>query len=727
MSVDSVNPAEVDFSDLEAKYAVDDSFAMDQYVLVDGLPVVPESKVEKLTKVLVKQFTKVAPLARGEAGFFMPISKESGSSQGFAFVEFETVDGAAEVIKAFNHKKLDAKHTLLVDKMATVLKYVDGADSEYKEPTIPPFKSLPHLRSWLADPLGRDQAVMSAANGISVYWFRKGAEPRPAMEPSTRFTDGFVQWSPLGTYLLSSHPQGVALHAGPEFEIVARFPHRDVRLVNFSPDEKFLVTASKTPIKIGGPFKEADEGNNIAVWSIETQAAMRTFAFPAGRDPKLPPEWPPFQWSGSSRYFARIAQPNMLSIYDTETFSLVGKKSMQISGIASFQFAPEPINGRELLAFWTPEAANQTAKVCIVNAATKEVVHSRPMFNVVTVQFFWQNEGKFLCCKIDRLTKNKKALTSSLEIYRMAEKDFPIEVLDFKETVLNFAWEPRSDRFATISYFEAAPAPGQMGPAGAGIGGAPLQMNTSRNVLSFFALEREKKLKGTWKEAYNLGDKSGGVTDLSWSPRARFLSAYRVSGGKITVDLYDASHEQAVPAASTNALPAAADLPINVVKMRQVEHLGAQTLSWDPSGRYIITAAVVARDGGNSGGRGFHLYDVTGNVLRKQTIDGLGYLIWRPRPASLLPKDARKKISKTFKEKTAEFDLQDASLAMEDSQDIKRKREELATKWAAFRSRARTALFALNLVPEEDKLEVKDGEVYLRKLTVVEEEEEVVE
>jgi translation initiation factor 3 subunit B len=64
----------------------------------------------------------------------------------------------------------------------------------------------------------------------------------------------------------------------------------------------------------------------------------------------------------------------------------------------------------------------------------------------------WQSEGDFLCVKVDRQGgKDKKSVHTSFELFRMREKDIPIEVLEMKGTqIIAFAWEPRERRFAII-------------------------------------------------------------------------------------------------------------------------------------------------------------------------------------------------------------------------------------------------------------------------------------
>ena len=42
------------------------------------------------------------------------------------------------------------------------------------------------------------------------------------------------------------HTQGVQLWGGPDFKSLGRFPHTQVQLIDFSPNEKFLVLPSCT-------------------------------------------------------------------------------------------------------------------------------------------------------------------------------------------------------------------------------------------------------------------------------------------------------------------------------------------------------------------------------------------------------------------------------------------------------------------------------------------------
>lgn len=68
-----------------------------------------------------------------------------------------------------------------------------------------------------------------------------------------------------------------------------------------------------------------------------------------------------FRWSGGKedKYFARIGK-NVISVYETETFSLIDKKSIKVENVMDFSWSPtDPI-----LSLFVPECGNQPARVC---------------------------------------------------------------------------------------------------------------------------------------------------------------------------------------------------------------------------------------------------------------------------------------------------------------------------------------------------------------------------
>ena len=158
------------------------------------------------------------------------------------------------------------------------------------------------------------------------------------------------------------------------------------------------------------------------------------------------------------RYCARQG-PGALAVYETPSFQLLDKKLIKIDDIVDFEWAPAGVhlannkseNGHHLLSYWTPESSNQTARVAVMQIPTRQILRTVNLFQVSDCKMHWQSEGKLLCVKVDRHTKSGKTIFTNLEFFKTTEKDIPVEKLELKEIVINFAWEPKSERFVIIS------------------------------------------------------------------------------------------------------------------------------------------------------------------------------------------------------------------------------------------------------------------------------------
>ena len=64
------------------------------------------------------------------------------------------------------------------------------------------------------------------------------------VQSRNRWTETYVKWSPLGTYLATFHTRGIALWGGEDFHQITKFSHPDVEFIEFSPCEKYIVTFS---------------------------------------------------------------------------------------------------------------------------------------------------------------------------------------------------------------------------------------------------------------------------------------------------------------------------------------------------------------------------------------------------------------------------------------------------------------------------------------------------
>lgn len=50
--------------------------------------------------------------------------------------------------------------------------------------------------------------------------------------------------------------------------------------------------------------------------------------------------WPMFKWSPDEKYAARVTPGQQISVYETPSLAMLGKKSIKIDGVVDFEWAP---------------------------------------------------------------------------------------------------------------------------------------------------------------------------------------------------------------------------------------------------------------------------------------------------------------------------------------------------------------------------------------------------
>ncbi|KAH7150196.1 eukaryotic translation initiation factor 3 [Dactylonectria estremocensis] len=647
---DEFNEDDIDISDLRERFEVQLEQGYDSFVVIDGLPEVTEEQKPKLVKFLLKKLNTVGKTK--EDLIYMPMG-DNGKSLRFAFVEYSSPAEAAAATRQLDQVPLDKKHILRVNKVTDIERYgrEGRVDETYQPPHIDEFTEKEHLRWFLRDPTerGRDQFVMYRGDNVGVYWNNEKDQPENIIERQ-HWTETFVQWSPLGTYLTSVHAQGVQLWGGSSWSRQARFAHPFVNLIAFSPSEKYLITWSNRPISIpeeGHPALSVDDdGKNYVIWDVATCSPLRSFAnleLPKAEEGKPPPklQWPAFKWSADEKYVARLTQGSSISVYELPRMNLLDKVSIKIEGVMDFDWAPasprrEGIKDYEqLFCYWTPEIGSNPAKVGLMSIPSKQVVRSLNLFSVSDAKLHWQSDAAYLCVKVDRHSKSKKSQATTLEIFRVKEKGVPVEVVDtIKDTVINFAWEPKGDRFAIITTTEPV-----------GVTAVP-----PKTSVSFFCPEKAKgQFVGNFKHLRTLDKKNSNA--IYWSPRGRFVVIATIHNQQSSdLDFFDLDFEGEKPEAEK-------DLTANLQLMNTADHYGVTDVEWDPSGRFVATWASMWK---HSMENGYHIYDFRGEALREEPMEKFKQFSWRPRPPTMLSKEEQKNIRKNLREYSRVFEQEDA-------------------------------------------------------------------
>ncbi|XP_074557396.1 eukaryotic translation initiation factor 3 subunit B-like [Curcuma longa] len=639
INLDSIQlPPGVDFgiqSDDDGDLYQDDPLEFEggfgNIIVVDNLPVVPPEKFEKLEGVVRKIYSQIGTIR--ERGIWMPVNSETQKTLGYCFIEYNTAQEAELAREKTNGYKLDKSHIFAVNVLDDFEKYMKVPE-EWKASEIKPYMVGENLQQWLTDEKARDQFVIRAGSNTEVFW----NDPRQLMPELVHqrqyWTESFVQWSPLGTYLATVHRQGAAVWGGAStFNRLMRFAHPQVRQIDFSPGEKYIITYSSHE-----PSKPQDSHRIVInIFDVRTGKLMLDFKgnadeFATGGSGGVSGiSWPVIRWGGGreDKYFASIGK-NVIAVYETETFTPVNIKSMKVDNVVDFSWSPtDPI-----LALFVPEqgGGNQPARVSLVQIPGKEELRQKNLFSVSDCKVYWQNNGEYLAVKVDRYTKTKKSTYTGFELFRIKERDIPIEVLELdnkNDKIIAFAWEPKGHRFAVIH------------------GDGP------RPDISFYSM-RTSQNTGRVSKLMTLKSKQANA--LYWSPAGRYILLAGLKGFNGQLEFYNVDELET---------------------MATGEHFMATDIEWDPTGRYIATAVTSVHEMEN----GFHIWSFNGKLLYRISRDHFYQFLWRPRPPSLMTAEKEEEIAKNLKKYSKKYEAEDQDVSMQLNEQDRKKRKMLQDQW----------------------------------------------
>ncbi|XKL67161.1 hypothetical protein PGB90_010581 [Kerria lacca] len=584
-------------------------------IIVDGVPEVGPDRFEKLKNVISKIFTKFGTVVSS----YYP-KDENGNTKGYIFIEYNNAVSARDAVTAVNHVKLDKNYTFLVNLFTDYDKYT--TIPENWEPPVPQlYVEKPNLQEYLLEPDAYDQYLVFDSDWHVQIWLNSSPHPT-LLEDRERWTESFVRWSPLGTYLATVHKLGVVLWGGPKFVRIMRFVQPNVQFIDFSPCEQYLTTFSPEP--------DAADKKKLVIFDIRTGMEKRSFIIDGA------PVWPIFRWSKDDKYFAKIG-PNILSVYETPSFGLLDKKSIQVSGIKDFMWSPSD----NVLAYWVAEDKDVPARVVLLEIPSRQEIRANNLFNVADCKIHWQKNGDYLCVKVDRYAKSKKekgevkysGMHYNFEIFHMREKNIPVDIIEIKESIHAFAWEPVGSKFAVVH-------------------------GESSNIkVAFYDIKSAEKLS-----LIKLLEKKV-CSHLFWSPTGQYivLAECREVGALEFIDTNDFS------------------------TMASGEHYKATNVEWDPTGRFVVSSVSAWNHKMDTG---FWMWSFQGKVLKRNNSNTFCEFKWRPRPLTLLSESKLKDIKKSLKKKyTVQFEQKDRIRLTKASKDVVEKRQKQMKNFKEYRDK----------------------------------------
>jgi translation initiation factor 3 subunit B len=596
----------------EREIPVDKSFPTSVFVL--NIPKVAESKLPKLEKVLTSVF--------GSAGtyeLYMPINEEIGTTEGFAILTYEEADAADQAVKAYDGFKLDAKHVFKVWKMDEFDSIVDHDGEEPTEDSVKLANSeVSDLRDWMMDDLAREQFVCRFDTGDNeIYWHNSISNMAELEYDGERerkggkvWCDSKVQWSPRGSYLATFHRPGIALWGAEKFQKRGRFMHQDVKFIDFSPNEEYLLTWN-------GKHAAEKDTESVRIWRMLTGEQVKSFQTPSFT-PKGG-EFPHFLWSADGRFLARCTD-QAIFVYDSlDDFELItdpaSEKKSPIKfadGLQGFDWSPK----ENIISAWIPEKNNVPARLQLIRIPSRQEVAAKNLFSVRDATMHWHPEGKYLCVNAMRMSRTKKTGHTHLEIFRVQEKNCPIESVEIKETVKTFNWEPAGNRFCILTTDEAG-----------------------HNLKAQFYALGANECKQVAKH-----DLHAGISSVFWAPQGQYFVMAAIPGGDLIFGHLNEMNKLDI--------------------LHKDEHFLMTEVMWDPSSRYVITAVTQQMTAGMryQTEAGFQMWSFQGKSLYKTPKEKLYMIAWRPHPPSLLSEKKKADVKANLKTYTKKYDsLDDAN------------------------------------------------------------------
>jgi translation initiation factor 3 subunit B len=291
------------------------------------------------------------------------------------------------------------------------------------------------------------------------------------------------------------------------------------------------------------------------------------------------------------------------------------------------------------LVYWVPGTESIPSRVALWDLSSRQIVRTKNLFSVHDVQVHWQSEGEFLAVQVDRYAhKNKKTLSTNIELFRLKARDIPVEVVDCgSECVDHVSWEPQGNRFLTNQSVEFKSI-------------VNIFQVTPNTVKSLRTVERKQ------------------LTRWSWSPRGNFFVLAGLDSTSAFLEFWSAEEG---------------------ICMSTKEHFMATDMEWDPSGRFVASWVSYWR---HQMENGFMLWDFRGELVTKQMQPRFTAFAWRPRPASLLSKDQVRDIRKNLKTLSVRFEQEDTANQQQSSTDTTESKKKVLEEWVIYRMKCQEAL-----------------------------------
>ena len=401
-------------------------------VIIDGLPTIEQSKEEAL-RTKVEQIVE----KKGEGkvvNFYIPYDSATGKSKGLAFVELENKEQADRVLnglEGFQFAKF-ILHTVSANEVEKYESFDESAYLQQHQSQVKPYKERDNLVSWLQDPTARSQYAIRYEDTVDICW-NDPLHLKQIVHSEEGWSEGGIEFSPLGSYVVAYKEKGIALYGGEKFQLQETLTHKNVISAQFSPKETFVVTVSDMPPR-------------AVVWDLRAQRK----GFSLTLKDRNATRGQIFKWSADEKYFAKMGE-GCVYIFDSSTFELLNGKPLELPGIRDFAFNP---TGKSLMIYSTLNEETGEGNVVVVDIGkTVKELRAKPYYNATDIKLKWQTSGDYIAIAVSReaTIQTEKVISTTIDVVRVNQKNFPIETItDFNDVIDEFEFSPVGDTLALI-------------------------------------------------------------------------------------------------------------------------------------------------------------------------------------------------------------------------------------------------------------------------------------
>jgi translation initiation factor 3 subunit B len=657
-----------DNSSIDTIIEEDEELSFSNVLVITNLPTgVPPEKQAKLQTFLSKVIT--SDPSTDILHVHIPLNPADSTTLGVAIVTLsdeskmgpvmDRVDGfevsRGQQLKAF---RFEAVESILEDAMSRQEEQRDSEAIQIINRTT--------QRNWLMEEPRMEQIMTRFDDETEISWIDP-LEPAPKLYyggdrekvNGKKWCDLNVEYSPNGSYLLTSHGPGVALWSGKHFAIKTRFEHSHVAGALFSPDEQYLLTY-RHPIS-------PDDREVVKVWRVLNGELLRSFSNTAGVLTTDQNE-SGFLWSPSSKYLSRVVHgqvfvyeaPSMKLLVDSRTRQ---PAALRYQNVKVMSWSP----AEDWLALWSPEGSNEPASLVVVDVDNNRTeITAKKIFSTgdSPAELFWHPEGDCIALKASRLlTRSKKTGKAVFEIIRLREKGVPSESLEgFGTSIVSLAWEPTSNgRMAVVVGEDRKVTPSATNPTGI----------VTDYKLKFYSVVAGQPIEEPSQD-HTIALQNASYNTVVWSPYGQYLVLVQgptpCKKGCKEISGFAPSKKLAATGNPNGEIMFYSCTASGLELLRKDEHVNCNMIEWDPSGRFLITAVTLNVAEKTSPSykleqySGYALWTFQGRSLKRVEGVRLWNVGFRPHVRGLLTVKEKKAALKQLREKAPVFDEQDKAV-----------------------------------------------------------------